>query len=107
MSQWLDDSVGYGVKCYDFQKYPPQGWKMYPSMFKKGCTPLLMWTNEQPDEPEETEDGRFFQGGWLYKSYYIWQKANRWLVNWDNPKCFLYHYYKGEICSAYGCADTV
>lgn len=101
ISNWLNDPVGYGVKCYNFQSKPPQGWKMYPSEFVIGCTPLLMWTNKRPDEPEKIEKGWFLQGGWLYKSYYIWQKSNRWLVNWDNPNCFLYHYHKGEICSAW------
>lgn len=68
MSQWLHEPVGYGVKCYNFHSESPQNWKMYPSEFEIGCAPLLMWTNEQLEEPEKADKGWFFQGGWLYKS---------------------------------------
>lgn len=98
MSDWLKDLVGYGIKPYTFQKELPKEWKMYPPEFIKGCAPKLMWTNEYPEESLKLEDGRYMQGGLIYSSYYIWQKANRWLVNWDNPNCLLYHWGKGGYC---------
>lgn len=101
MADWLKDPVGYGIKPYTFQEETPKGWKMYPPEFIKGCAPKLMWTNEQPEEPLKLEDGRYMQGGLIYSSYYIWQKANRWLVNWDNPNCLLYHWGKGDIVSGW------
>lgn len=101
MTDWLNDPIGYGIKPYTFQEELPKEWKIYPTEFIKGCAPKLMWTNKQPEEPLKLENGFYMQGGLVYNSYYIWQKTNRWLVNWDNPNCLLYHWNKGDIISAW------
>ena len=101
MSSWLKDPVGHGIIPFNFHQPLPEEWHGYPDDIPLGCTPDFMWTNLMPEEPEKLDDGWLLQGGYAYQSHFIWEKANRWLMKWNNPNCFLYHLNKGEIVSAW------
>ncbi len=78
--------------------------KYFQKLLEEKITEIILSlvnTIQSSSIQQKLEDGRYMQGGLIYSSYYIWQKANRWLVNWDNPNCLLYHLGKGDIVSVW------